>query len=465
MPERCTNCDATIGNLETPFVWRENVVCDICFRRLNQHAAIKPVAEPPRVSRVPPSPQADQLDLTTIAIPRRPIPPDANHKQCPKCKEWMNKSFTKCPHCRTVQRASPSAIAIVFFFISALFLIAVVIFSSNWGKPTSPEVSSPPNSRSTKVESGQLEPGKPESGSAFAHNSPAQEDEWREASQRQEAAAKALGQPKEMTLDLGNKVTMKLVLIPAGKFIMGSPESEQREAAKAAALAGYNDALAALAKANAKTEGPQHQVRISKPFYMGVYDVTQEQWEAVMGTTLTQQRDRAGKSLTLPGAGKNYPMYYVSWNEVMEFCRKVSAKTGKKVRLPTEAEWEYACRAGSKTRFDFGNNDTDLGDHAWYTGNSDDKTHPVGQKKPNAWGLYDMLGNVSQWCSDYYMDSYADAKDTDPQGPASGTERVARGGSWFDEQWDCKSASRNCPAPEGRDFRIGFRVSVGLGQE
>ncbi|MDD4891212.1 MAG: formylglycine-generating enzyme family protein [Phycisphaerae bacterium] len=250
---------------------------------------------------------------------------------------------------------------------------------------------------------------------------------------------------KTLMLDLGDKVTMKLVLIPAGKFTMGSPESEQREAAKAAASTGANEAFA---RATVKTEGPPHEVTIVKPFYMGVYEVTQEQYEKVIGKNPSQFK------------GAQNPVDTVSWDDAVEFCKKLSAKTGKTVRLPTEAEWEYTCRAGSKTRFDYGNDGTYLGEHAWYTGNSDNKAHPVGQKKPNAWGLYDMHGNVSEWCSDYYADSYANAKDTDPQGPASGEARVARGGSWFDDHWDCKSASRNGPSPEDREPRCGFRVSV-----
>ncbi|MCY2926365.1 MAG: formylglycine-generating enzyme family protein, partial [Planctomycetota bacterium] len=205
------------------------------------------------------------------------------------------------------------------------------------------------------------------------------------------------GPPKELTLDLGNKVTMKLVLIPAGKFMMGSPETE---------------------KDRQPDEGPQHEVTISKPFYMGVYEVTQAQYEAVMGTNPSAFK------------GSENPVEQVSWDDAVEFCKALSAKTGKAVRLPTEPQWEYACRAGTKTRFGFGDDDTDLRDYAWFSGHSLSKTHPVGEQEPNAWGLYDMHGNVWEWCSDYYADSYANAKTTDPQGPGSGTDRVLRGGGW-----------------------------------
>ena len=198
----------------------------------------------------------------------------------------------------------------------------------------------------------------------------------------QDAAAASMGVPKALTLDLGNGVSMKLVLIPSGKFMMGSPDSEETR------------------KTN---ETPRHEVTISKPFYFGVYTVTQEQYEQIMGKNPS----------TCTGAHK--PVDTVSWSDAMEFCKKLSVKTGKTATLPTEAQWEYACRAGSETRFGFGDDEADLGDYAWYDKNSDLTTHPVGQKKPNEWGLYDMHGNVWQWCQDWYGD-YSAASKTDPPG-------------------------------------------------
>jgi formylglycine-generating enzyme required for sulfatase activity len=224
---------------------------------------------------------------------------------------------------------------------------------------------------------------------------------------------------------------MKLVLIPSGKFMMGSPKGE---------------------KDRSDNEGPQHEVTLSKPFYMGVYTVTQEQYEQMMGKNPSDFK------------GATNPVELVSWDGAVEFCKKLSDKTGKKVRLPTEAEWEYACRAGSKTRFSYGddNDYANLGDYAWYTKNSDNKTHPVGQKKPNEWGLYDMHGNVWQWCSDWYADSYANAGKTDPSGPASGSTRVLRGGCWNFTPLYCRSAYRVRLAPGYRYLSIGFRVVVDL---
>ena len=237
---------------------------------------------------------------------------------------------------------------------------------------------------------------------------------------------------KLLTLELGNGVAMRLVLIPAGKFLMGSPKTET----------GQN---------KDEREGPQHEVTISKAFYMGLTEVTQEQYASVIGKNPSEF------------SGRTNPVEQVSWNEAVEFCRKLSQKTGKTVRLPTEAEWEYACRAGSKTRFHFGDADEDLGKYAWYKANSNKKTHPVGKKKPNAWGLYDMYGNVREWCADWYADSYANAKPIDPQGPDSGSLRVLRGGGWIRTPAYCRSADRDWFQPVKRRSYDGFRVVVSDG--
>ena len=264
----------------------------------------------------------------------------------------------------------------------------------------------------------------------------------------QDEAVKALGVDKYLTLDLGGGVTMKLVLIPARTFLMGSPASES----------GRED-----------DEGPQHEVTITKPFYMGVTEVTQEQYEAMTG----------GNPSEFQGA-KN-PVEMVFWEDAVAFCQAVSRKTGKTVRLPTEAEWEYACRAGTKTVYQWGD-DPDDGEGwcnwaykgrkrqflmwTWYP--SDDgygaTTAPAGSFKPNRWGLYDMHGNVWEWCSDYHAeDYYASANNLDPKGPRSGDARVLRGGSWFDLGQGCRSANRVSLKPAHRYAYYGFRVVVSAG--
>jgi formylglycine-generating enzyme required for sulfatase activity len=234
--------------------------------------------------------------------------------------------------------------------------------------------------------------------------------------------------PSALALDLGKGVTMKLVRIRPGRFLMGSPDSEQ---------------------GRDHIEGPQHEVTISKPFYLGVTEVTQAEYEAVMGA-----KPSTNKAPT-------NPVEQVSWNEATEFCRRLSAKAGNTVRLPTEAEWEYACRAGSRTRFCCGDSESALAEYAWFIENSPTQTHAVGQRKPNAWGLYDMHGNLWEWCQDY-GDSYAARAVTDPTGPASGSSCVLRGGSWGRRPQECRSATRRWEPPDLRRGNFGFRVVVDL---
>ena len=233
--------------------------------------------------------------------------------------------------------------------------------------------------------------------------------------------------PLTLTLDLGKGVTMKLVRIRPGRFIMGSPDSEK----------GRRD-----------DEGPQHGVVITKPFYLGVTKVTQAQYEAVMGKNPSHSQFR----------GPTNPVVGVSWNDAVLFCRKLSAKTGKILRLPTEAEWEYACRAGSMTRYSFGDSESALVAYAWYNANSESRPHPVAQKKPNAWGLYDMHGNVWEWCADWYG-TYPTGRATDPQGVASGGERATRGGSWGVSAAICRCAKRTGRAPTYGEGGLGFRCA------
>jgi formylglycine-generating enzyme required for sulfatase activity len=198
-------------------------------------------------------------------------------------------------------------------------------------------------------------------------------------------------------------------------------------------------------------EKPQHRVRITKPFYLGKYLVTQEQWEAVMGDNPSHFK------------GPKNPVEHVSWEDCQQFLAKLNAKSaagGGKFQLPSEAQWEYACRAGSKTKYCFGDDETRLGDYAWYGKNSDTKTHPVGEKKPNAWGLYDMHGNVWEWCQDSFDNGYyANSPTNDPTGAATGSYRVRRGGGWAFPARFCRSAHRSNYEPGFRINLLGLRVS------
>jgi formylglycine-generating enzyme required for sulfatase activity len=189
---------------------------------------------------------------------------------------------------------------------------------------------------------------------------------------------------------------------------------------------------------------------------MGKYEVTQEQYQAVMEKNPSNFK------------GAKNPVEQVSWSDATDFCRKLTDKVGQAsppvsprpaFRLPTEAEWEYACRAGSTTRFCFGDSDNGLDEYAWYTANSGSKTHPVGEKKANEWGLYDMHGNVWEWCGDWY-DKYSAGAAKNPTGPSSGSFRVFRGGGWHYSAGYCRSAYRYANVPGGTYSSLGFRAVV-----
>jgi formylglycine-generating enzyme required for sulfatase activity len=221
---------------------------------------------------------------------------------------------------------------------------------------------------------------------------------------------------------VANSIGVEFVLIRAGEFQMGAPDGD-------------------------KDEQPVHTVRISKPFYLGKYEVTQAQWQAVMG----------GNPSRFTGDPAR-PVENVSWEDVQEFMRRLNTKeSGVTYRLPTEAEWEYAARAGTTTAYGFGNDKGQLSQYAWYGDTSGSQTHPVGKLKPNAWGLYDMHGNVWEWVQDWYGPYTADTA-VDPAGPSSGSFRVDRGGSWGGDAGYCRSAARRYWPPGGRGDFLGFRL-------
>ena len=236
------------------------------------------------------------------------------------------------------------------------------------------------------------------------------------------------------TENLPNGVTLEMVGLPAGQFLMGSPDSDP-------------DAR--------DNEKPQHQVKVNS-FAIGKYPVTQAQYEAVMGTNPSRFQNNPQN-----------PVERVSWNDAQAFCQKLSRITGKTYRLPTEAEWEYACRAGTTTRYYFGDDANQLGDYAWYYGNSQGTTHPVGQKKPNAWGLYDMSGNVWEWCEDNWHDNYIGAPTDGSAWLKNGNDNRSplRGGSWSVDPDYCRSAFRSDSVRRGNVYgSLGFRVVCGAGR-
>ena len=326
--------------------------------------------------------------------------------------------------------------------------------------------------------------------------------------------AKRVNLPPTKTLDLGNGVKMELVLIPAGKFIMGTPEPQAfatlgygmnvnfsrmlfagcalpllvilafvlirairnkrrpqlslgellmltiaagvclwsgmywRGSILALEAAEREDAAArARFRTAPHDEMPAHPVTITQPFYMGKFSVTQEQYEKLIALNLSQFK------------GRDNPVEMISWNDAHEFCEKLTEQTKQTVRMPTEAEWEYACRAGTTTAYHSGDEESDFARVAWYAPNSKNTMHPVGQKEANDFGLYDMHGNVSQWCQDKWdANYYSNSPIEDPQGPAQGYLRVFRGSAWNSSA--VSSAVRWSNDPNYRVSTFGFRVVV-----
>jgi len=225
--------------------------------------------------------------------------------------------------------------------------------------------------------------------------------------------------------------------IPAGTFMMGSPETERYRS----------------------DDEHQHKVTISKAFDMQTTEVTQSQWKAVMGTEPWKKE----KDSYFVKEGPNYPANYISWDDAVAYCKKLSGKEGKTYRLPTEAEWEYACRAGTKTAWSFGDDANAVGDFAWHDKNASriraHYPHHVGLKKPNAFGLFDMHGNVREFCNDYYAGNYyTQSPETDPAGPTAVSFRVIRGGCFGDPVPHLRSASRHPDDFVDNFGIIGFRV-------
>jgi formylglycine-generating enzyme required for sulfatase activity len=251
-----------------------------------------------------------------------------------------------------------------------------------------------------------------------------------------------------------NSLGMKLVLIPPGEFTMGSPRALiEKEKQEHGSDKFYLDHLAG--------EGPAHRVRITKPFRLGMFEVTQDEYQRVMESNPSEfSVTGKGKDKIAGQDTRRFPVESVSWNDAAEFCRRLGRKEGMEYRLPTEAEWEYACRAGTVTKWSFGDDETDLGSYVWSGANSKGTTHPVGVKLPNPWGLFDMHGNAYEWSDDWYVkDYYAASPIDDPIGPSSGDARVVRGGSWgLAPYFNSRCASRGGITPVIRYSESGFRV-------
>jgi formylglycine-generating enzyme required for sulfatase activity len=246
-------------------------------------------------------------------------------------------------------------------------------------------------------------------------------------------AAKAVDATRSSGKTYTNSIGMEFALIPAGSFVR-----------EINVVNDFNEVLY------------RPKVNISKPFYLGKYEVTQEQWMAVMGSNPASFK------------GRTNPVEWVSWDDIQEFIRRLNAKEGtNRYRLPTEAEWEYAARGGTDTMFFFMKDPKtweeatrQLDAYAWFDKNSGDTTHPVGQKKPNPYGLYDVYGNVWEWVQDRSAELPTDRETTDYRSPANGSNRVLRGGSWYYSAINCRSALRYHLRPVNRNYDIGFRLAL-----
>jgi formylglycine-generating enzyme required for sulfatase activity len=249
---------------------------------------------------------------------------------------------------------------------------------------------------------------------------------------------------------LENSLGMRFAMIPPGEFDMGSTEAEVATLLEKAIATMQEDWYIE----RLPTEAPKHRVRITKPLYLGLFEVTQAEYERVVGTNPSHFQGEP-----------TCPVEMVNWDEASAFCRKLGdlpqeQASRAEYRLPTEAEWEYACRAGTTTAWYLGDDEGVLKEHAWYNANAGGQTHPVGQKSPNAWGLYDMHGNVWEWCQDWSGDRYyAMSPMNDPTGTSEGSDRVFRGGSCLNNAFDGRASVRGRNGPGYRNLARGFRLA------
>ena len=357
------------------------------------------------IKKEPPSTAADDSEIPKVEPPGSSVEPAPD-----ETKRTERVPGTPGPG---TKRFSGAAVGIG---VAALILIVLVLY--NVFEPKSPERIVVPPSKSEPA------PSKP--------------------SQPEPSA------PKTLT----NSIGMKFVLIPAGTFTMGSPIDEP-------------------GRDNDET---QHVVTIAKPFYMQTTEVTVGQWRIFVYKTgyrseaetdggvyvwaVSKMGKKTGTFWDNPGFAQadSHPVSCVSWNDAQAFIKWLNEKREGIYRLPTEAEWEYACRAGTRTRYYTGNSEADLNRAGWYADNSNDRTHPVGGKDPNSHGLYDIHGNVWEWCADWYAD-YLQGVVPDPQGPPKGSARVFRGGCWLNDASNCRSARRNSYPPGYRFLSLGFRLA------
>ena len=283
----------------------------------------------------------------------------------------------------------------------------------------------------------------------------------------QQTWADHLGVELETTITYSNKLKLHMVLIPPGEFLMGSTDSEVEALTSGKnGPKGEKDTLDRIKK----NERPCHRVRITRPFLMSKTEITVGQFAEFARATdykTAAERESAKRTFREPGfkSKDDSPAAQISWGDANAFCKWLS-KNGTTYRLPTEAEWEFSCRAGTETSYSFGESDHDLKNHAWYALNSKERTQPVATKLPNPFGLHDMHGSLQEWCQDFFKaDWYSESNDTDPLGPATGAGHVLRGGHWGAAALDCRSAYRRDIKSRYKHSNYGFRIVQEIGSD
>ena len=383
----------------------EEVIAELeALRPASGEPAARPIGPIRPISPIPPPPAEDQVDVDAATSPAQ------SYGQRTTWKDGLAKARAE----QEPEAEKPKGRKRIGLLIAGLALVAIALVLSVLFVPSPPE--KPPDT---------------------------QESEEPVSTAKQTAPDKKHVEPPK--IDYTNSFGMKFAKIPAGEFSMGSTPEEVQEILE-------QNRGDRIVRELAPAEAPRRQVRLTQDFLIGVHEVTQEQYQNAMGKNPAKHK------------GANRPVERVSWHEAVAFCdwlnkNDKSKPAGLEYRLPTEAEWEHACRAETTTSFYFGDDASALNDHAWHKANSGGTTHDVGGKLPNAHGLYDMYGNVWEWCFDWYG-KYPSEGATDPAGPASGKERIQRGGAWsYPGPAHCRSAARNWNQPGRTDHdAIGFRV-------
>jgi formylglycine-generating enzyme required for sulfatase activity len=313
-------------------------------------------------------------------------------------------------------------------------------------------------STGTAADPNTTQAGRPENAASGSPHLAVAPFDARTAAEHQAAWASYLGTPVE----LENSIGMKLVLIPPGECEMGSTSDEIVWAIGR----GKEEDNAEPDEELVLSEAPRHHVKITRPFRLGAHAVTQKEFSSVMGWNPSAKPANTKNSASAAGDAGELPVGMVSWGDGVEFCQQLSslpdeAAAGRTYRLPTEAEWEYACRAGTTSRWCCGDDEQSLNDYAWHKRNSKETPHPAEKKRANPWGLFGMHGGIGEWCMDWFgQDYYRHARSVDPTGPAEGLARVLRGGDFSNLPAQIRSASRQNAGPATRSDRHGFRVVV-----